>query len=184
MQRSTTSTSSHILTKYSRSHPSPSASSHDETQNAAEVEWQHFTNPTIRLVLDIKKTSSGDLESVRLRVLWYMYSGGTFGHENTEPVVFVRASVASIYALCDVLLNSLQEDIDLFIFSSLENHQSSNGQGLPLKAVHRDNVVGIRYLHPPVVLPGKTPVSLSALLFCPANIYNNLEDLSSVPGHV
>lgn len=44
----------------------------------------------------------------------------------------------------------MQEDLDLFLFSSLASRipQNHNPQGLPLKAVHRGTVVGIRYLHP------------------------------------
>jgi hypothetical protein len=39
---------------------------------------------------------------------------------------------------------SLQEDIDLLALSVLPQHQA---QGLSLKAVYRDTVVGMRYLH-------------------------------------
>ncbi|EIM83055.1 uncharacterized protein STEHIDRAFT_114094 [Stereum hirsutum FP-91666 SS1] len=137
MLHSTTSTSSFIVNKYSRSHPSPSANSSGSKEDGvtssqnAEVEWQHFTNPTIRLVLDIKKASTDELESVRLRILWYMDSGGAADFGKTEPVVF--------------------EDVDLFSFSSLDNNHTNTGQGLPLKAVYRDCVVGIRYLHPQTV---------------------------------
>lgn len=103
MLHSTTSTSSFIVNKYSRSHPSPSANSSGSKEDGvtssqnAEVEWQHFTNPTIRLVLDIKKASTDELESVRLRILWYMDSGGAADFGKTEPVVFVRFCL--IYAL-------------------------------------------------------------------------------------
>jgi len=44
-----------------------------------------------------------------------------------------------------------QEDLDLLSFSSLSNSRTNSGppdHGLPLKAVYRDAVVGIRYLHP------------------------------------
>lgn len=33
-------------------------------------DWQHFTNPVIRLVLDVKSTGDGEIQSVRLRILW------------------------------------------------------------------------------------------------------------------
>lgn len=64
MSHSTTATSTYVLTKYSKSYPT--AAQPDTT------EWQHFTNPTMRLVLDMKKGT--ELESVRLRILWSMDS--------------------------------------------------------------------------------------------------------------
>lgn len=46
---------------------------------------------------------------------------------------------------------SIQEDIDLLTLSCLPQPRAPKQptQGLPLKAVYRDTVVGIRYLHPP-----------------------------------
>lgn len=56
----------------------------------------------------------------------------------------------------------VQEDLELLAFSSEEMIQSQKQvfavHGLPLKAVYRDAVVGIRYLHPRVVPPGASPV--------------------------
>jgi len=76
MSHSTTGTSSYILTKYSRSYPVK------RTLQKAQIglksgpetaqEWQHFTNPTIRLVLDVKTSGIGEAQSVRLRILWQM----------------------------------------------------------------------------------------------------------------
>lgn len=67
MSHSTTATSTYPLAKYSKSYPST-------LQKAAEStpEWQHFTNPSIRLVLDVRK--GAQLESVRLRIMWSMDS--------------------------------------------------------------------------------------------------------------
>jgi hypothetical protein len=47
-----------------------------QTQTGPEKtsEWQHFTNPVIRLVLDVKTSSSAEIESVRLRIMWHMNS--------------------------------------------------------------------------------------------------------------
>lgn len=53
--------------------------------------------------------------------------------------------------------NEMQEDLDLLSFSSIPQSQA-HPQGLPLKAVFRDSVVGVRYLHPRVVATGATPV--------------------------
>ncbi|KAF8554195.1 hypothetical protein OG21DRAFT_1509207 [Imleria badia] len=55
------------------------------------------------------------------------------------------------------------EDLELLSFSSLPAFQASaalqSDQGLPLKAVYRDAVVGIRYLHPRTIPPGSQPAS-------------------------
>ena len=60
-------------------------------------------------------------------------------------------------------LNNVQEDIELLSFSapSLLQNQKRNfaEHGLPLKAVYRDCIVGVRYLHPRVVPEGASPVS-------------------------
>ncbi|KAK7472646.1 hypothetical protein VKT23_000759 [Stygiomarasmius scandens] len=112
---STTATTTYVLQKYSRSYPS--------TKENNNSEWQHFTNPTIRLVLDIKKSSDAKLESVRLRIIWSMNASNDDLSDRNE-VVF--------------------EDIDLLSFSSLSS--CNQAQGLPLKAVYRDSIVGIRYL--------------------------------------
>ena len=80
MSRSTTGTSSYILSKYSRSYPAKPKRAINkaqvQTQNGLETtsEWQHFTNPVIRLVLDVKTSSSAEIESVRLRIMWHMNS--------------------------------------------------------------------------------------------------------------
>ncbi|KAF8623099.1 hypothetical protein AX15_006510 [Amanita polypyramis BW_CC] len=112
MTYSTTATSSYILSKYSRSYP---------TSAQAYADWQHFTNPEIHLTLDVERSNNGELQDVRLRVLWVMKDG----NDKQAQVVF--------------------EDIDLLSFSDKTlRHQ----QGLPLKAVYRDNLVGVRYLHP------------------------------------
>ncbi|KAK0225866.1 hypothetical protein IW262DRAFT_1457121 [Armillaria fumosa] len=118
MSISTTATSTFALQKYSRSYPTSAGS-----------EWQHFTNPTIRLVLDAKNASGGDLESVRLRIIWTMDNGDPMDSTAGSQILF--------------------ENLDLLSFSSLpfRQHQRQS-QGLPLKAVYRELVVGIRYLHP------------------------------------
>lgn len=137
MSTSTTATSTFTLQKYSRSYPTSAGS-----------EWQHFTNPTIRLVLDAKNASGGDLESVRLRIIWTMDNGDPMDTTAGNQVLFVRISRSNSQpSFTD--RNTLQEDLDLLSFSSLpfRQHQRQS-QGLPLKAVYRDLVVGIRYLHP------------------------------------
>lgn len=76
---STTTTSTFTLTKFSRSYPNASVPQQGD-------QWQHFTNQGIRLLLDIKKKSSGELESYRVRVVWFLDSGSQA--ENCE-VTFV-----------------------------------------------------------------------------------------------
>lgn len=54
-----------------------------------------------------------------------------------------------------------QEDVDLLSFSDLLANRTQlnrNAQGLPLKAVHRGPIVGIRYQHPIVSQPHISPV--------------------------
>ncbi|KAI3621026.1 proteophosphoglycan 5 [Moniliophthora roreri] len=110
---STTATATYTLQKYSRSYPVAS--------NTPSNEWQHFTNPVIRLVIDVQKTAGNKLESVRLRIIWSLETGLSTPNE----VVF--------------------EDLDLLSFSTIPTHKP---EGLPLKAVYRDTIVGIRYIHP------------------------------------
>jgi hypothetical protein len=75
MTHSTTKTSSYTLSKYSRSYP---------TSAQTYSGWQHFTNPEIRLLLDVTKGSNSELQEVRLRVLWNINNGG----DNQSQVVF------------------------------------------------------------------------------------------------
>lgn len=82
MSLSTTSTTAYTLSKYSRSHPLPGAKQVNE-------EWQHYTNPTIRLVLDMKKSASGVIESYRCRVLWSLGAGSDAIDVEQNVVTFV-----------------------------------------------------------------------------------------------
>ncbi|KAF9051096.1 hypothetical protein BDZ89DRAFT_1154009 [Hymenopellis radicata] len=100
MSHSTTATSTFNLQKYSRSYPN--------------------------LSVDSKNASNGELESVRLRIVWTMDNGDAM---NTNQIVF--------------------EDLELLAFASLPfRNPQKQSHGLPLKAVYRDTVVGMRYLHP------------------------------------
>lgn len=87
MSLSTTSTATYDLTKYSRAYPSQAST------NEADVEWQHYTNPVIRLVLDIKKTAAGELESYRVRVLWVLNAGLDAMDVDQRDVIFVSKIV-------------------------------------------------------------------------------------------
>lgn len=133
MSHCTTSTSTYILDKYSKSYP---------TFGEGSSEWQHFNNPVIRLTLDVTKAPNEELQSVRVRIIWTMNSGDA---NSTTEVVLVRKNIV-VNGLC-LLLIPFQEDLDLLSFSSPPSRKQQ-AQGLPLKAVYRDSVVGIRYLHP------------------------------------
>ncbi|EKM60635.1 uncharacterized protein PHACADRAFT_167950 [Phanerochaete carnosa HHB-10118-sp] len=131
MSLSTTSTTTYTLTKYSRAYPSQSTGSQEN-----DSEWQHFTNPVIRLVLDLRKSARGELESYRVRVLWSLNAGKDMMEVDQQDVIF--------------------EDLDLLLFS---DPPAQNGpHGLPLKAVYRNAVVGVRYLHIRNLSAGASPV--------------------------
>ncbi|OAX37402.1 hypothetical protein K503DRAFT_237550 [Rhizopogon vinicolor AM-OR11-026] len=129
MAQSTTTTVAYSLAKYSRSYPTSPSSS--QIQPNIDAEWQHFVHPVINLYLDAKKSSAGHLVSVRLRIVWKFDSSTNSTDVDQREITL--------------------EDLDLLSFSSLSNSKTNSGQpdhGLPLKAVYRDAVVGIRYLHP------------------------------------
>ncbi|KAF8813848.1 hypothetical protein BYT27DRAFT_7230797 [Phlegmacium glaucopus] len=124
MSRSTTGTSTYILSKYSRSYPAKRTINRAQTQSQTGPEtmseWQHFTNPIIRLVLDVKTSSSAEIESVRLRIMWQMNSDMENGSNNSDIA---------------------------FAILALNAARKQQQEGLPLKAVYRDTVVGLRYFH-------------------------------------
>ncbi|KAI6106356.1 hypothetical protein EDD16DRAFT_1745865 [Pisolithus croceorrhizus] len=157
MSLHTTTTALFSLTKYSRSY----GGSATHSQLAAENEWQHFTNPVMKLLLEVKKSpSSGELLSLRLRILWCIDMQAVDTQVDQREVVFVGVSHVDDVLRDSATGNLLQEDLELLSFSSLSASRAPNGseQGLPLRAVYRDAVVGIRYLHPKTVPPGCQPV--------------------------
>ncbi|KAJ7085690.1 hypothetical protein B0H15DRAFT_1023295 [Mycena belliarum] len=109
---STTDTKTYMLEKYSRAYA-------PKTESGSS-EWQHFTNPVLRLFLDIK-CSPQKAESFRLRIVWTMNGGPDSAQQ-------------------DVTL----EDLDLLAFSSIRDDESDSS---PLKGVYRDTTFGLRYLH-------------------------------------
>ncbi|KAJ7149339.1 hypothetical protein C8R46DRAFT_1125998 [Mycena filopes] len=111
-------TQTYTLEKYSRAYSPKKAS--------GSSEWQHFTNPVLRLILDSKLAPDGTMEdsSVRLRIIWTMNGGAASG------------------AAQDVVL----EDLDLLAFSSLKTDKFDSS---PLKGVFRDTTFGLRYLYAP-----------------------------------
>ena len=86
MSRSTTSTSTQVISKYSRAYSANPTSS----QNPGG-EWQHFSNPVLKVVLDVKRSEAGEcLECFRLRVLWSMSVEGDMMDVDQREFVFVR----------------------------------------------------------------------------------------------
>ncbi|KAJ6502077.1 hypothetical protein C8R45DRAFT_975284 [Mycena sanguinolenta] len=109
----TTETTTYVLEKYSRAYT--------PKQPSGSSEWQHFTNPVLRLILDSKLSPEKTADSsLRMRVVWTM--------DNNQEVVL--------------------EDLDLLAFSSLKDG-SSKSDSIPLKVVYRDTTFGLRYLHVP-----------------------------------
>jgi hypothetical protein len=95
MSRSTTSTTTQIISKYSRAHSTGPTGS----QNS-DGEWQHFSNPVLKVVLDVKRSDSGDrLESFRLRVLWNMNVEGDAMDVDQREFVFVRLSLSLVTSI-------------------------------------------------------------------------------------
>jgi hypothetical protein len=96
MLRSTVTTGSYILEKYSRSYPSNvPARSQSQDLTAGQPEWQHFANPVISLTLEVKKCMDNKFESVRLRILWNM----NVGHDGTpREITMVGKEIAHICA--------------------------------------------------------------------------------------
>jgi hypothetical protein len=71
MLRSTITTGSYTLEKYSRSYPhSDPSQSQSQDPTTQQPEWQHFANPFITLTLDLKKSMDNNFESVRVRIIW------------------------------------------------------------------------------------------------------------------
>ncbi|KAH9978585.1 hypothetical protein BGW80DRAFT_1529938 [Lactifluus volemus] len=135
MLRSTLTTGSYTLKKYSRSYP-PNVPLQTPSQDptARQPEWQHYVNPVITLTLDVKKSMDGNFESVRLRINWNIDAGG----DGMQREITM-------------------EDLDLLSFSSLDA-QIHPGQGSPLKAVYCGVAVGIRYQYP-LFKPATSPTS-------------------------
>lgn len=93
MSLSTTSSAVFNLTKYSRCYPSTDPASQQSEQ------WQHYSNPVLKISLDAKKRLSGsgngdDFESYRLRVTWSIANTSDDIDMNPRDIVFVRPIVS------------------------------------------------------------------------------------------
>ncbi|KAI9061788.1 hypothetical protein FKP32DRAFT_1630797 [Trametes sanguinea] len=125
MSVSTTTTATYELVKYSRAYGHTAGNTQSD-QATAELQWQHFVNPVIKLTMDTRKSAEGHLESYRLRIVWTFSAGPHAMDVDQREVIF--------------------EDLDLVTYSSISAMQSS--QGMPLKAVYQGATVGLRYQHP------------------------------------
>lgn len=96
MAQSTTATTAYPLIKYSRSYPSGIG------QATPGTDWQHFSNPALRLVLDVTKTGNSELRSVRLRVIWTIQNGGVITMNDNSEI-----TLASIGEVTKCLLLNL-----------------------------------------------------------------------------
>ena len=90
----TTTTATYELLKYSRAY----GQSNNPASSQAELEWQHFANPVIRLMLDTKKSPEGRLESYRLRIVWTFSNGVNSMDVDERELVFVSTKF-SAYSL-------------------------------------------------------------------------------------
>lgn len=86
---STTTTTTFAIVKYSRAY----TQSTTPTVSQSDLEWQHFSNPVIRLTLDIKKSPEGRLESYRLRIVWSFSAGVNSMDVDEREVIFVSRTI-------------------------------------------------------------------------------------------
>ena len=81
-QASTTNTTSWTVNKYSRCYAN--------TTTVSAQDWQHYSTPTITLVLDQTTDAHGSCTSIRLRIIWRMDTRG-LDPGATEQITFVRS---------------------------------------------------------------------------------------------
>ncbi|GAA5862740.1 hypothetical protein JCM1840_002658 [Sporobolomyces johnsonii] len=145
-QTTTTTTQQWLLEKYSRSRtpqePSPKRQKLGEMRggeggkhgdgDTEEIEWDHFTQPQLSLRLETTfAASTGSSESFRAEEMVLSVSFDPLYTESARP------------HQQHLLLDSL----DLMSFSSPSIQAVTPSGQLPLKAVYRDSVVGLRYIH-------------------------------------
>jgi len=92
MAYTTTATTTYPLLKYSRSYPIGGGNT---TTTTTAHDWQHFTNPSLRLVLDVTKTEKSEVRSVRIKVIWTIQNGGVIVTMNGNSDEIVLASLSS-----------------------------------------------------------------------------------------
>jgi hypothetical protein len=97
MLRSVLTAGSYAIDKYSRSYPSPLVRTQSQDLGAAQLEWQHYSNPGITLTLDVKKSMDNNFESVRLRVSWNMDMGHDGVEREVTMVRTIRAHILGAY---------------------------------------------------------------------------------------
>jgi len=102
MAYTTTATTTYPLLKYSRSYPNVGGN----TTTTTTHDWQHFTNPSLRLVLDVTKTEKSELRSIRIKVIWTIQNGGVIVTMNGNSDEIVLASLSSPFTHSSFLLSA------------------------------------------------------------------------------
>ena len=116
MLRSTVTTGSYMLEKYSRSYPpSNPAQTHSQDLTARQPEWQHFVHPVMTLTLDVKKSMDNSFESVRLRIIWNIDGGNDQMQREitmvrTEIDAYMRLSLGALFRKTSIFCH-FQESI-------------------------------------------------------------------------
>lgn len=77
MSRSTMTRTTHVLTKYSKS-----VNNTLLPQKSGDLRWKDYTEPYLQILLEISRSPSNELESVRLRVVWSTIPKGKTNLEN------------------------------------------------------------------------------------------------------
>ncbi|KAL5523884.1 hypothetical protein ACEPAG_8057 [Sanghuangporus baumii] len=130
MSRTTSSKNIFTLTKYSRATSRQQDNLQGSQMPKGDCDWQHHTQPVLRLLLETRKSAQGVPEQMRLRIVWSVSNGHAPAANNKMPQQE----------------NVIFEDIDLLVVR--KHIHPFPTQGLPLKAVFRDNMIGIRFLPP------------------------------------
>ncbi|KAL5485103.1 hypothetical protein ACEPAI_7745 [Sanghuangporus weigelae] len=130
MSRTTSSKNIFTITKYSRATSKQQDNLQGSQMPRGDCDWQHHTQPVLRLLLETRKSAQGIPEQMRLRIVWSVSNGHA-------PAMNNKMSQQA---------NVIFEDIDLLVVR--KHIHPFPTQGLPLKAVFRDNMIGIRFLPP------------------------------------
>ncbi|KAL5507175.1 hypothetical protein ACEPAH_6631 [Sanghuangporus vaninii] len=130
MSGTTSSKNIFTLTKYSRAVSKQQDNLQGSQMTNGDCDWQHHTQPVLRLLLETRKSAQGVPEQMRLRIVWSVSNAHAPAANNKMPQQE----------------NVIFEDIDLLVVR--KHIHPFPTQGLPLKAVFRDNMIGIRFLPP------------------------------------
>jgi hypothetical protein len=139
-----TSTLAYKALKYSRMYPGTS-----ETSSQRSTEWQHYREPSLRVLLDITKAPPAN-PCYRLRILMNIES-----HSNSQATPYAAGQGTPDIALVSLIIinpdlgtafmpDYIQEDLELSAFSNSD--KTSDLHSVPLKAVYTNTTVAFRYM--------------------------------------